>query len=53
MANDQLSNNCLDEEELLSEEELAEKQRIVSALLYKSEINMAILNKQWFMIVCR
>ena len=45
MANDQVS-NCLDEEELLSEEELAEKQRIVSALLYKAEINMAILNKQ-------
>ena len=37
-------NQCLDQEELLTEEEIEDKERIISALLYKSEINLAVVN---------
>ena len=38
-------NNILDEEDLLSENEIIEKERTVRNLMYKAEINLAVFNQ--------
>ena len=38
-------NTILEEEDLLSEGEITEKERTVRNLMYKAEINLAVLNQ--------